>query len=60
MNSAAIVLANAALANVGAGRIVGGWEYIWPAFIIFWGVLLGYGFNLWRTHAKVMNQKGGA
>ena len=60
MSPAALILANAAMANVGAGRITGGWEYIWAAFLLFWGVLVVYGFNLWRTHAKVMSEKGSA
>lgn len=28
------------------GRIVGGWEYIWTAYILTWTVLLVYGLNL--------------
>ncbi len=29
------------------GQIVGGWEYIWAAYIISWIFLGGYAVSLW-------------
>ena len=30
-----------------AGQIVGGWEYVWAAYIISWVFLGGYAVSLW-------------
>ena len=35
------------LAQVGAGRIQGGWGYIWSSYAIAWGSLALYGLSLW-------------
>ncbi|MCY1079172.1 hypothetical protein [Archangium lansingense] len=35
------------LAQVGAGRIQGGWEYIWAAYGIAWASLSLYALSLW-------------
>ena len=35
------------LAQVGSGRIQGGWEYVWAAYIIAWASLSLYALSLW-------------
>ncbi len=35
------------LAQVGMGRIQGGWEYIWAAYGIAWASLSLYALSLW-------------
>jgi cyanate permease len=35
------------LAQVGSGRIQGGWEYIWAAYLIAWACLSLYALSLW-------------
>ncbi|HEX5753964.1 MAG TPA: hypothetical protein VFZ09_47710 [Archangium sp.] len=35
------------LAQVGSGRIQGGWEYIWAAYLIAWVSLSLYALSLW-------------
>jgi len=35
------------LAQVGSGRIQGGWEYIWAAYLIAWASLSLYALSLW-------------
>jgi hypothetical protein len=35
------------LAQVGAGRIQGGWEYIWAAYAIAWASISLYAVSLW-------------
>jgi hypothetical protein len=35
------------LAQVGMGRIQGGWEYIWAAYGIAWTSLSLYALSLW-------------
>ncbi len=35
------------LAQVGSGRIQGGWEYIWAAYLITWASLSLYALSLW-------------
>ncbi|MFN0062238.1 MAG: hypothetical protein ACKVPX_06955 [Myxococcaceae bacterium] len=38
-----------AVAAVGTGRIVGGWEYVWAAYGIAWAGLALYALSLvWR------------
>lgn len=39
--------ASDAAARVGAGRIQGGWEFIWAAYAIAYGSLALYGLSLW-------------
>ncbi|MBW2258502.1 MAG: hypothetical protein JRI25_28445 [Deltaproteobacteria bacterium] len=29
------------------GQIVGGWEYVWAAYIVTWVFLAGYSISLW-------------
>jgi hypothetical protein len=44
------------LAQVGSGRIQGGWEYIWSAFFIAWASLSLYALSLWlRRPGKAVN-----
>ena len=33
--------------RVGAGRIEGGWEYIWASYAIIWSALILYSVFLW-------------
>ncbi|MBI3182052.1 MAG: hypothetical protein HYZ28_07890 [Myxococcales bacterium] len=40
-------LTHAMLAQVGQGRIEGGWEYIWAAYGLTWLSLALYGVSLW-------------
>ena len=35
-----------------AGRIVGGWEYIWAAYGVAWGGLSLYGLSLWMRRPR--------
>ena len=35
------------LAQVGSGRIVGGWEYVWTSYGLTWTVIAVYGLTLW-------------
>ncbi|MFY0522087.1 hypothetical protein ACN28I_02385 [Archangium gephyra] len=35
------------LAQVGSGRIQGGWEFVWAAYIIAWASLSLYALSLW-------------
>lgn len=35
------------LAQVGSGRIVGGWEYVWVSYGLAWSVISLYGLSLW-------------
>ena len=35
------------LAEVGQGRIQGGWGYIWSSYAIAWGSLALYALSLW-------------
>jgi hypothetical protein len=44
------------LAQVGAGHIQGGWEYIGAAYAIAWTALALYGLSLWlRRPGKAVN-----
>ena len=44
------------LAQVGAGRIQGGWEYIWAAYAIAWTSISLYAVSLWlRRPGKAAN-----
>jgi hypothetical protein len=40
------------LAQVGSGRIQGGWEYIWSAYGIAWASLSLYALSLWVRRPK--------
>ena len=45
------------LAQVGAGRIQGGWEYIWAAYLIAWASLSLYALSLWlRRPGRATNE----
>ncbi|MFL5354280.1 hypothetical protein [Archangium sp.] len=45
------------LAQVGAGRIQGGWEYIWAAYVIAWTSISLYALSLWlRRPGKAANE----
>jgi hypothetical protein len=43
----ALATTHALLAQVGVGRIQGGWGYIWSSYAIAWGSLALYGLSLW-------------
>jgi hypothetical protein len=45
--SALYEVSTAVLAQVGEGRIRGGWGYIWSSYGIAWGSLALYGLSLW-------------
>ena len=34
------------------GQIVGGWEYVWAAYIVTWVFLAGYSISLWLRRAQ--------
>ena len=40
------------LAQVGAGRIQGGWEYVWTSYGIAWSALALYSLSLWLRRPK--------
>ncbi len=45
------------LAQVGSGRVQGGWEYIWASYAIAWGSLALYALSLWlRRPGKAVNE----
>lgn len=41
-----------AAARVGAGRIQGGWGYVWTSYAITWVSLSLYGASLWLRHRR--------
>lgn len=50
-----LLLAQAAEYTVGRGRLEGGWEYVWAAYLITWAASAAYGLSLWlrlRATAK--------
>jgi hypothetical protein len=42
----------ALLAQVGAGRIQGGWGYVWTSYAIAYGALALYALSLWLRRPK--------
>jgi hypothetical protein len=45
------------LAEVGVGRIQGGWGYIWSSYTIAWASLALYALSLWlRRPGKAANE----
>jgi hypothetical protein len=38
--------------RVGAGRIQGGWEYVWTSYAIAWAGIALYGLSLWMRFRK--------
>ena len=38
--------------RVGAGRIQGGWGYVWTSYGITWAALSLYAVNLWLRHRR--------
>jgi hypothetical protein len=34
------------------GHVVGGWEYVWAAYVLTWAGLLFYGGSLWLQRRK--------
>ncbi|HEX8818637.1 MAG TPA: hypothetical protein VF794_01825 [Archangium sp.] len=40
------------LAQVGVGRVQGGWEYIWASYAIAWTSLSLYALSLWVRRPK--------
>ncbi len=53
------LLAADAADRVGAGRIVGGWEYVWASYAITWGGIALYALSLYlrRPGAKALSSK---
>ncbi|HEX4620813.1 MAG TPA: hypothetical protein VH208_04525 [Myxococcaceae bacterium] len=39
------------------GRIVGGWEYVWAAYIVTWIALSLYCVSLWLRWPKTVSPK---
>ncbi len=50
--SSLVTLATAAAGEVGSGRLVGGWNYVWGAFGLLWGAVALYGIWLLVTHRR--------
>jgi hypothetical protein len=46
------------MSKVGAGKIVGGWEYVWPCYLIAWIGIGLYAVSLIARHRRV--RKGSA
>ena len=42
----------ALLVQVGAGRIKGGWEYVWTSYAIAYGAMALYALSLWLRRPK--------
>jgi hypothetical protein len=40
------------LAQVGVGRIQGGWEYVWTGYGLAYGALALYSLSLWLRRPK--------
>ena len=40
------------LAQVGSGRIQGGWGYVWTSYAIAYGALALYSLSLWLRRPK--------
>jgi hypothetical protein len=40
------------LAQVGYGRIQGGWEYVWTSYGIAWSALALYSLSLWLRRPR--------
>ena len=38
--------------RVGAGRIEGGWEYIWASYANFWSAIILYTLFLWLRRTE--------
>jgi hypothetical protein len=51
-----VAQANPAL-QVGAGKVLGGWEFVWASYGVFWGALALYGLSLWSRSAAA--RRGG-
>jgi hypothetical protein len=43
------------LAQVGVGRIQGGWEYIWASYAVAYAALSLYALSLWLRRPKSGN-----
>ena len=47
-------------AEVGSGKLEGGWEYVWGAYGVFWVSLALYGASLlMRTRELAQDANGG-
>jgi hypothetical protein len=46
--------AQQAAGQVGAGRIQGGWRYVWTSYAITWGSLALYSLSLWWRRPKAL------
>lgn len=40
--------------QAGAGRIQGGWGYVWASYAITWGSLALYSLSLWWRRPKAL------
>jgi hypothetical protein len=59
--ASSLLLASAdAAQRVGSGKLVGGWEYVWAAYLVLWIVLAVYGGQLWLVHRREVDGKGDA
>jgi hypothetical protein len=58
MSSACHLLCTVVLAQAGAGRIQGGWEYVWGAYAVTWTALLLYVTSLWLRRPKASGPEG--
>lgn len=50
--SSLATLATAAAGEVGSGRLVGGWDFVWGAFGLLWGACALYGLWLLLSHRR--------
>lgn len=41
-----------AASQVGSGRIVGGWSYVWVSYGVTWFTFAAYGLSLWVRRGK--------
>lgn len=44
------------LAQVGSGRIQGGWGYVWTSWGIAWGAYSLYALTLWARHRRAARE----
>lgn len=54
----ALLAQAASAAQIGSGKIQGGWEYVWGAYSVFWLALALYAAALWTRRAKDARPRG--
>lgn len=57
MVSTLLLLASQPAAGVGAGRIQGGWEFVWTAYGITWAGLCLYVLSLWLRRRSAESRR---